>query len=254
MEITSYAEGEFCWAELGSSHPRGAVQFYSQLFPWEVQESHFGEDQIYTIFRYENKDIVAMYDLGNTTDSSYWGCYISVDNIEVSSKRAQQLGAEILIAPKCVNDKGSMCAFRDPTGAIVALWEAGEHPGAGTVHTPYSMDWHELYTTDSRVAAEFYMGLLGWSKEVIPTSTGSYLQFRAKGHYAAGIKQISPEMKGMVSNWGIYFKVSDCNETLRKATKLGAKIVVPLTEIAGSGSFVVIQDPYGAYFSVQTGF
>lgn len=143
-------------------------------------------------------------------------------------------------------------AFRDPTGAIVALWEAGKHLGAGTVHTPYSMDWHELYTTDLSVSCEFYTGLLGWSKEEIPTPDGPYLQFKIEGQYASGMKQIPLEMKG--SNWSIYFKVPNCDETVRKAIKLGAEIIVPPTDVPGSGRFASIRDPQGAYFSVQTGF
>ncbi|WP_025690881.1 VOC family protein [Paenibacillus zanthoxyli] len=254
MVTKSYTEGLFCWAELGSNQPETSVKFYTELFPWTVQESTFGQDQTYTVYQYNNQDIVAMYGIGEGTIPSYWGCYIAVNNLEASSMKAQQLGAEMLIAPKQVGDKGSMCAFRDPTGAMVALWEPGEHPGAGLVHAPYSMDWHELYTTDLYAAADFYTGLLGWSKEEIPTPAGPYLQFQAGEQYAAGIKQISPEMKGMVSNWGIYFKVPECDETVKKAQELGAQIIVPPTDIPGSGRFATICDPNGAYFSVQSGF
>lgn len=101
----------FCWAELGSSRPSEAAQFYYKLFPWTVQESPFGQGQTYTVFRYENQDITAMYELGDDAIPSYWGCYIAVNDIETSSKRAEQLGAETLITSKRVNDKGKMCCI-----------------------------------------------------------------------------------------------------------------------------------------------
>lgn len=254
METVTYVEGLFCWAELGSTNPAEAVKFYTQLFPWSVQESPFGVDQTYTVFRYDNRDVVAMYGLGDAAIPSYWGCYIAVNDVETSSKKAEALGAEMLIAPRQVAEKGKMCAFRDPTGAVAALWEQGEHPGAGLIHAPYSMDWHELYTTDLNAAAEFYMGLLGWSKEEIPTAAGTYLQFRAGGQHAAGMKAISPEMKGMASSWSLYFQVPDCDETVRKARELGAQIIVPPADVPGSGRFAALCDPQGAYFSVQSGF
>ncbi|WP_068618083.1 VOC family protein [Paenibacillus tuaregi] len=250
----TYTEGLFCWAELGSTNPEESGKFYSKLFPWTVQESVFGHNQTYTVFQYDKQDIAAMYGLGETTIPSYWGCYIAVNNIEVSSKRAEELGAEMLIAPRRVDDKGSMCAFRDPTGATVALWEAGEHPGAGLIHAPYSMDWHELSTTDLSTAADFYTGLLGWTKEEVRTPTGPYLQFRAGDQYAAGMNQISPEAGSAGSYWSIYFKVPDCDSAVQKAQELGAEIIVPPYTVPGSGRFAAIRDPQGAFFSVQSGF
>lgn len=170
-----YNEGTFCWAELGSGDPAASAAFYTALFPWSTQTTTMEDGRSYTVFQSDEQDVAAMYSLGDPKLASFWGCYIAVQDVEFSAARAQSLGAEMLIAPRRIGDKGTMCAFRDPTGAMVALWEAAEHLGSGVQHEPYSIDWHELYTTDLNAAAHFYTELLGWSMEEVPTPSGRYL-------------------------------------------------------------------------------
>ncbi|MBT2291728.1 VOC family protein [Paenibacillus albidus] len=249
-----YNEGTFCWAELGSGDPAASTGFYTALFPWTTQSTTMEDGRSYTVFQSDEQDVAAMYSLGDTELPSFWGCYIAVQDVGIAAERAVSLGAEIIIAPRSIGDKGVMCAFRDPTGAMVALWEAAEHRGSGVQHEPYSIDWHELYTTDLDTAAHFYTELLGWSMEEVPTPSGRYLQFKAGADYAAGIKAIPRDMVNMSSGWGLYFKVPGCGEIIRQAVALGGTVVIPPTPVPGGGTFATLQDPQGAFFSIQQGF
>jgi len=64
--------------------------------------------------------------------------------------------------------------------------------------------------------------------------------------------QIPPQAEGTPPNWGGYVTVDDVDATARKAEELGAKILVPLTDIPNVGRFFVLQDPQGAVVSAIT--
>jgi hypothetical protein len=63
---------------------------------------------------------------------------------------------------------------------------------------------------------------------------------------------IPPQAEGAPPNWGIYVTVDDVDATARKAEELGAKILVPLTDIPNVGRFFSFQDPQGAVISAIT--
>jgi predicted enzyme related to lactoylglutathione lyase len=56
----------------------------------------------------------------------------------------------------------------------------------------------------------------------------------------------------MPSHWGVYVTVDDVDATAKKAEELGAKTVVPLTDVPDVGRLYSFQDPQGAVISVIT--
>ena len=67
-----------------------------------------------------------------------------------------------------------------------------------------------------------------------------------------GIMPIPPQAEGTPPNWGGHVTVDDVDATARKAEELGARILVPLTDIPNVGRFFVLQDPQGAVISAIT--
>ena len=51
---------------------------------------------------------------------------------------------------------------------------------------------------------------------------------------------------------GVYVTVDDVDATAKKAEALGAKIVMPLTDIPNVGRMCISQDPQGAAISIIT--
>jgi hypothetical protein len=66
----------------------------------------------------------------------------------------------------------------------------------------------------------------------------------------AGIFHLGPEQrqKGIPPNWMPYVDVNSVDDTARKATSLGGKVVHGPQDIPGTGRFAVLQDPQGATF------
>jgi predicted enzyme related to lactoylglutathione lyase len=112
--------------------------------------------------------------------------------------------------------------------------------------------WCELMTTDVDAAKRFYGELLGWSLADVPVSDASYTMITVGGREIGGIMAIPRHVAGASPSWGAYVTVDDVDATAQKAQALGARTIVPPTDIPDVGRFFMFQDPQGAVLSVIT--
>jgi len=111
--------------------------------------------------------------------------------------------------------------------------------------------WNELVTTDTKAAAGFYGKLFGWQADPftpqgMPAGAPPYTLFKIDPNSMGigGMMQtMHPEMP---SQWIPYVVVENVDQSLAKATKLGAKTCVPVMSIGEIGRIAVITDPQGA--------
>ncbi|MFZ3018068.1 MAG: VOC family protein [Gallionella sp.] len=109
-----------------------------------------------------------------------------------------------------------------------------------------AFSWCELMTSDVEAAKAFYTKLFNWNTEDMPMPGMIYTVIKAGGSEIGGIMAIPKEAQGMPPAWGVYVTVDDVDETAKNAGQLGAKLLVPPTDIPDVGRFCVIQDPQGA--------
>lgn len=107
--------------------------------------------------------------------------------------------------------------------------------------------WYELASPDLDTVKEFYAGLLGWSWADSGMPGMTYLLASRDGDRVAGLFAPDP---GMPVAWTAYTAVDDADATVAKAKDLGASVVVPPTDIPGTGRFSVLIDPQGAVFAI----
>lgn len=113
--------------------------------------------------------------------------------------------------------------------------------------------WYELITPDADAAQHFYAQVLGWRFETMPAVPDmDYRVASTKDAAVAGLMQ-QPQGQEMPRRWMIYFGVEDVDRSVRDATKAGASIHVPPTDIADVGRFSFLSDPQGALFYVMRG-
>jgi uncharacterized protein len=115
-----------------------------------------------------------------------------------------------------------------------------------------AFSWCELMTTDVNAAKAFYTKLFGWDSEAMSMPGMTYTVIKAGGKGIGGIMTIPKEAQGTPPMWGAYVTVNDVDLTAQTAKQLGAKILVPPTDIPTVGRFCVIQDPQGAVISAIT--
>ncbi|MCB9935369.1 MAG: VOC family protein [Planctomycetes bacterium] len=115
---------------------------------------------------------------------------------------------------------------------------------------PGSFCWNELYTTDLKKAAKFYEKVLGW-KFVPHGEMGGYNMIMVGDRAVGGAMDISkPEFGGMPSCWGYYIDVEDCDQTVERATSLGAEVMREPADVPEVGRFAALKDPAGAAINV----
>ena len=174
MEVTKHDPGRFCWVELSTSDGPAAKKFYTTLFGWSFVDNPMGDAGVYTMLQKNGKDVGALYQMGPEQKGipPNWGSYVAVENANDAAAHAKELGATVMLEPFDVMEHGRMAVLQDPAGAVFSLWEPKSHIGARVVNEPGSFCWNELYTTDPSRAAEFYMGLFGWTKDSKPHGHG----------------------------------------------------------------------------------
>ena len=111
--------------------------------------------------------------------------------------------------------------------------------------------WHELMTTDTDAASDFYSRVVPWKAE--DSGMPSYSIWMS-GKVRAGGLMALPESDGPATppHWIIYVGTPDVDATVEAAEKLGGKVLKPAADIPNVGRFAVLSDPQGAAFAVFT--
>lgn len=253
-EFTEYAPGTFSWVDLGTSDSAGAKKFYGELFGWEMVDMPAGEDMIYTMCQINGKQVAALYQMGAPMLEQgmppFWNSYVSVANADETAAKVTELGGTVMMGPMDVMDAGRMAMIQDPTGAVVAAWQPGEHAGAEIANEPNTFSWTELVTNDTAKAKEFYAGLFGWNAQTQNMGKFDYTTFLVGERMNAGMMPIQAEWGDVPPHWAVYFAVENCDAMVEKAKSLGGNVLMPAQDIPNIGRFSLLQDPQGATFYV----
>ena len=102
-EVKSFSPGNFNWFELATTDPNSAKQFYSNIFGWEINDFPMPDGTNYTMLKKQGKDVGALYDLPPDEVAMglppHWRIYVSVADVDASTKKAEELGAKIQMPP-----------------------------------------------------------------------------------------------------------------------------------------------------------
>ena len=109
--------------------------------------------------------------------------------------------------------------------------------------------WHDLFTTDSEAARDFYSQLLGWT--VSPTDMGEAGMFTSiqVGETMIGsVGALTPD-RGTHSHWVSHASVEDLNAAIETIRTTGGTIFGEPWEMAGIGTGIFANDAEGAAFA-----
>lgn len=251
-EIRPYPPGSFCWVDLATIDTAAAVDFYTGLFGWTAVDLPTDQGVPYTMLRQDGDDVCALYPLPpNMAEHPSWNAYVAVTDVDATLASAIDLGAQVLMPAMDVMSAGRMAVIQDPTGAVLSLWQARQHLGAGQQNRPGAMCWTELQTGDMGLAAQFYRDLFGWTTRTSQSVADMRYEILVHGEReVGGMLAIAPDWGTLAPNWAVYFCVEDCDGTLAEAARLGGKTLVPAMEVPDVGRFAFVQDPQGAVFAV----
>jgi predicted enzyme related to lactoylglutathione lyase len=110
--------------------------------------------------------------------------------------------------------------------------------------------WHELMTTDTDAASDFYSDVVPWKAE--DSGMPSYSLWMSGKYRSGGLMALPEDASATPPHWIIYIGTPDVDGTVAAAEKLGGKVLKPASDIPNVGRFAVLSDPQGAAFAVFT--
>jgi predicted enzyme related to lactoylglutathione lyase len=123
MDESMKKHGVFSWTELITHDVEGSKKFYSKLLGWTMEDMSMGEAGSYTMLKSGDRmvgGLMAMPPQAKDTPT-YWGAYVTVDDVDAVAKQAGELGAKILVPPMDIPEVGRFCTFQDPQGAVLSV-------------------------------------------------------------------------------------------------------------------------------------
>ncbi len=208
MEKTSHEPGTPSWVDLGTPDPPGGAAFYTSLFGWEVFDA--GPDAGgYCMCYLRDKAVAGLGPQQQPDVPPHWTSYISVADVDATTKAVRDAGGEVFMEPLDVFDSGRMAVFADPTGAPFAVWQPTKHIGAELVSEPGAFTWSELTTRDTATAKAFYQAVFGWQPVDTPSPDYPYTMWNLCDRPVAGM--IAMDVIWPSEIWQIfiiYFSVS----------------------------------------------
>ena len=259
QEITKFTPGTFCWIELFTTNVNAAKEYYIKLFNWGIEEIATPDNQTYTMPQVDGKPMGGLFPLSNEMKANgvppHWMSYVGVTSADDVTKKAKELGANIIKEPFDVGDYGRMSVIQDPVGAVFNLWQPTDQNSPGIArNVAGSLSWNELYTPDINKSKEFYCSLFGWEANTIELNDSQikeYVEFKQGEISIGGMMSIREDMdeNRIHPHWMVYLAVNDCDENAALSERLGGKILYAPKHFPGVGKMAVIQDPQGAVYS-----
>jgi len=269
-ERDGYIAGVPCWVDTAQPDPAAAAAFYGGLFGWELEEAMPpGSAGSYLTARIRGGDVAAVSSIPEGAPAkAAWNTYIWVDSADDAAARARAAGGSVLSEPFDVMDAGRMAVLADTEGAVVCVWQAGQHKGAQIVNEPGSLNFNVLRCRDLEAAKRFYGAVFGWTTLHLDngdfwalTSYGDHLETMTPGvreqaaaFGAPGFADVLAAVNLIADDdpanpeWGVTFSTDDADAAAAKAVELGGTVVAPPVD-APYSRLTVIRDPQGATFS-----
>ncbi len=261
-ERSSYPPGVPCWVDTLQPDPRAAVDFYSDLFGWEIAgPGPMPNSEAYYVARTGDRDVAGIGALPPNAPAPAWNTHVRVDDAAAAAQRAERAGGSVLVAPFDALPAGRMAVLADPSGAAFCVWEARTREGAQRVNEPNAWAMSALHTNDVPSAIAFYRDVFGWEPEAFDAGPTTLTMWRLAGYVGGEPQQPVPRDvvamlfplaadAGLRPYWGVDFWISDARAAAARAQALGGRVVVPPYD---TPMFVeaVLADPAGATFSIS---
>jgi uncharacterized protein len=248
----------FVWHDLNTKDLEGSKKFYGEVFNWKFDASANGP---YVHITAGDEMIGGIREIGpNDPQPTNWLGYVVVDDVAATVASISSAGGTVYMPTTTMENVGTFAVTADPTGGVFAPWKSarpGEDVERQAMPKPFTFVWDELMTTDPAAAGAFYEKVFGWKPRAVDMGGGMTYTLldrpgvtNAKGDQgsAGGMMKSPPEVP--VSFWLAYVGVDDCDKLTERATRLGAKVTVPPTDIPNVGRFACWLDPQQATIAI----
>jgi predicted enzyme related to lactoylglutathione lyase len=242
------------WHELNTSDVESADGFYSKLIGWKTTAWDPNPAyKIWTMGREGRGGLYAIHEEPNAvTPPPHWLSYIGTPDVDSTVRQAVELGGKVVTPAYDVQSVGRMAVLQDPQGAMFGVLaqvqrSAYKDPQLG------DFSWHELLTTNTQTAWDFYHKLFGWAKTGAQDmgNGNMYHMFGLGGIPMGGLFTPPTGLPGRPL-WIPYVMVRDARKAAETAKDLGAAIVHGPMEVPGGEWVFTGVDRQGAFFATHS--
>lgn len=256
--MASSAVGRFVWFDLTTTDVQAAELFYKDVVGWQVSKWPAGD---YDMWKADGQEVGGVMPLSAEARKvgapPYWIGYVDTDDVDITLQKAQSFGGKIVVPGTDIpGGVGRFAILADPQGATFALYRPSrEISGDSAIESNAigRFGWAELNTTDWRAAWKFYSALFGWqhtSSVGMGEELGEYFMFGTDLKRSMGGMSNSAKMLKRSPYWLHYVNVKDADETARKVTQKGGKILGGPMDVPGGGRIAQCMDVQGGVFAI----
>lgn len=242
--------GAPCWVDLMSSDVEKSKAFYGELLGWVAEKAN-AEFGGYINFQKDGEQVAGLMAAQQEGMPDVWSVYLNVDDAAKTVDAAKEHGGQVLVEPMAVGGLGTMAVVADAGGAMIGMWQPGEHRG-GVVGTGGTPCHFELHTRDYDKSVGFYRDVFGWDPQTAADEPGfRYAMLDVADGENAGIMDATAFLpEGVPAHWSVYFAVDDVEKTLAKVAELGGSTVLG-PEDTPYGVLATAVDSTGAVFKLR---
>ncbi|MBA3339511.1 MAG: VOC family protein [Geodermatophilaceae bacterium] len=268
MTFRTYPPGVPCWVDTEQSDVEAATEFYGEIFGWTFEDAMPpGAPGRYLIAKINGQDVGAIS--GPREGAAVWRTYVAVDDADATVRQLVAAGATVRSEPADAGEGGRGAVLTDPQGAEFSIWQARQRLGAQVVNQPGAWNFSDLHATDAAAAIAFYEQAFGWQVDDLGFATmirrpgyGDHLEstvdpeIRARQSgvvappgFEDAIAWVAPTGPNEPSRWHVSFTVSDRDQTVADAERLGGHVLG--TNETEWTRTAMIGDPQGAEFTAS---
>lgn len=241
--------GRAVWYELVTTDLEKAKRFYGGLFGWTFHDVEIRGGR-YTVASRDGERIGGIFQPRDesTGNVSQWVTYFSVDSVDETAHAGEERGAQVVLRPVDLPDRGRTATLVDPEGASFALIRStgGDPPAREPPVNAWL--WVELWCHSPEAAGRFYGGLFDLQPRTLEIAGTQYHVLERAEHSYAGLIQIVDDVR---PNWLPVVRVADAEGVATRTAELGGRVVLPPAKASPPGSAAIVVDPSGAAVGVQ---
>jgi predicted enzyme related to lactoylglutathione lyase len=117
--------GTVTWIDLTVDNAEKVRDFYTQVVGWTFSPVEMGDYSDFTMETPGEGNAMGGICHARGTNAEippHWMLYITVEDVDVSAARCEELGGRIVVGPKEMGAHGRYCIIEDPAGAVAALF------------------------------------------------------------------------------------------------------------------------------------
>ncbi len=242
---TAWPNGTPCWVDYNAPDFDQAKSFYAGVLGWSYTDPE-PEYAGYVTCLVHDREAAGIGPQQDPSMPTAWTTYFATDDVDAAVSRISGAGGSVALPAMDVGPMGRMAIAVDPQGHPFGLWQAGSQPGVRIYNEPGALVWNEAAVDDPEDARAFYAEVFGFRFDEVEGADG-YTTFATGDRPLGGL---GGHQEGSPKGWATCFSVASTDDAVAAVERGSGKVTMAAMDTP-FGRFAVVEDPWGAAFSVM---